>query len=395
MAKVTLWQRLNTARYPLKKVKIARNGQASAHPDATTFYLRYTEDRIRKKEPVGSDLLEALNRMKIVLARLAAKAAGIETAVFAPQLNPHAALAKRPITELASEYEARIADKAYKTKKGYMKAVNRFTEFMVGKTLGDCDRDAMIKFRQHLARTLKSGSYIFNTFLKVVMFLNDVGLRKLFAEDDWLQSKDWPVNVDKKEAGTKRYDTYTRDEIAALLSVADCREKALVLFLISTGFRISEARDTTWELIDFRTNEVLAPGKQTKDKQSRWEPLATDAVAAIKEWNELQTKNGMVSDYVFPAVRGGRDFHLTERTIVPLIERANAAGFVVRRPKKPSHGMRVAYATMLSQNGTDLKTIQESLGHEHISTTQIYLRSVTGGEFRRAVDHTFRFTGAN
>lgn len=395
MAKVTLWQRLNTAGYPLKKVKIARNGQASARPDATTFYLRYTEDGIRKKEPVGSDLLEALNRMKIAQARLAAKAAGIESLAFAPQLNPHAALAKRPLTELAKEYETRIADKKYKTRRGYMNAVNRFVGFMGAATLGDCDRDAMIRYRHHLVRTLDSASYVFNTFLKTVMFLNDVGIRKLFSEDDWLKHKDWPPNVDKKENGTKRYDTYTRDEVAALLGVADTRERALVLFLISTGFRISEARDTTWELVDFRTNEVLAPGKQTKDKQSRWEPLATDAVAAIKEWKELQTKNGIDSPYVFPAPLGGRDFHLTERTVVPLIERANAAGFAVRRPKKPSHGMRVAHATMLSQNGTDLKTIQESLGHEHISTTQIYLRSVTDGEFHRAVDRTFRFTGAN
>jgi integrase len=274
MTKVTLWQRLNTAGYPLKKVKIARNRQASALPDATTFYLRYTEDGVRKKEPVGSDLLEALNRMKIVQARLAAKAAGIETSVFAPPLNPHAALAKRPLTELSKEYEARIADKKYKTRIGYMNAVNRFLGFMGTATLGDCDRDAMIRFRQHLAKALKSDSYRFNTFLKVVMFLNDVGRKKVFQEDDWLQPKDWPVNVDKKENGTKRYDTYTRDEIAALLSVADTRERALVLFLVSTGFRISEARDATWALVDFGTNVSLVKEwrKAIRVPKSEWKP---------------------------------------------------------------------------------------------------------------------------
>lgn len=260
--------------------------------------------------------------MKIVQARLAAKAAGIESLVFAPQLNPHAALAKRPLTELSKEYETRIAEKKYKTRRGYMNAVNRFVGFMAAATLGDCDRDAMIRYRQHLVRTLDSASYVFNTFLKTVMFLNDVGIRKLFSEDDWLRHKDWPPNVDKKENGTKRYDTYTRDEIAALLSVADTRERALVLFLVSTGFRISEARDTTWALVDFRTNEVLAPGTQTKDKQSRFEPLAAEAVAALKAWKEVQMKNGIDSPYVFPAPLGGRDFHLTERTVVPLIGRA-------------------------------------------------------------------------
>lgn len=56
--------------------------------------------------------------------------------------------------------------------------------------------------------------------------------------------------------------------------------------------------------------------------------------------------------------------------------------------------MRVAHATMLSQDGTDVKTIQESLGHEHVSTTQIYLRSLSSGAFRQVVEDTFRFTRA-
>lgn len=397
MAKIRLYQRIAAPGYPLRVVKFARNGQPQPEAAATSFYLRYTDDDgTRKTEPVGSDALEAVNRMKIVKARLAARAAGLPVAGPQLQLNPHAALSKRPLAELAKEYEARIADKAYKTRMGYMNAVNRFISFMDDKTLGDCDRDAMIRYRQHLVRTLNSPSYVFNTFLKTVIFLKDVGTRRLFPEGDWLLHKDWPLNVDRRENGTKRYDTYTREEIVALLMVADLRERALIHFLLSTGFRISEAADATWNLIDLTAGEVVVPGSQTKDRQTRYLRLSADAVAALREWKEWQAKNGIGSPYVFPAPRGGRDVHLTERVIVPLIERANAAGYSVRRPKKPSHGMRVAHATMLSQGGVDLKTIQESLGHESISTTQIYLRSIAGSpKLRQAVDSTFRFSEVN
>jgi site-specific recombinase XerD len=53
----------------------------------------------------------------------------------------------------------------------------------------------------------------------------------------------------------------------------------------------------------------------------------------------------------------------------------NQAGYPVKKPKKPGHAFRVLYATRRHQNGVDIETLRQELGHSDISTTQIYLRS--------------------
>jgi integrase len=68
------------------------------------------------------------------------------------------------------------------------------------------------------------------------------------------------------------------------------------------------------------------------------------------------------------------DKHL-DRVIHCVIDKANQAGYPVKKPKKPCHAFRVLYATRRHQNGVDIETLRQELGHSDISTTQIYLRS--------------------
>ena len=58
------------------------------------------------------------------------------------------------------------------------------------------------------------------------------------------------------------------------------------------------------------------------------------------------------------------------------IDKANEAGYTVKKPKKPCHAFRVLYATRRHQHGVDIETLRQELGHSDITTTQIYLRSV-------------------
>ena len=68
------------------------------------------------------------------------------------------------------------------------------------------------------------------------------------------------------------------------------------------------------------------------------------------------------------------DKHL-DRIINRLIEKADDAGYTVKKPKKPCHAFRVLYATRRHQHGFDIETLRQELGHSDITTTQIYLRS--------------------
>jgi integrase len=60
-----------------------------------------------------------------------------------------------------------------------------------------------------------------------------------------VKKKDWPINVDKRNK-SRKYATYTEQEVAALLQVGNSREEALTRFLVGTGFRIGEAAVAEW-----------------------------------------------------------------------------------------------------------------------------------------------------
>jgi len=64
-----------------------------------------------------------------------------------------------------------------------------------------------------------------------------------------------------------------------------------------------------------------------------------------------------------------------DRIVNRLIDKANKAGYIVRKPKKPRHAFRDLYATRRHQHGVDIETLRQELGHSDITTTQIYLRS--------------------
>jgi integrase len=77
------------------------------------------------------------------------------------------------------------------------------------------------------------------------------------AREDWVQKKDWPVNVDNRNKN-KKYATYAEQEVAAMIQLAESGEEALIRFLVGTGFRIGEAAVAEW--IDINcANDVRKP----------------------------------------------------------------------------------------------------------------------------------------
>jgi len=103
---------------------------------------------------------------------------------------------------------------------------------------------------------------VFNYFLKTMVFLNDRGIGKYRVREDWVQKKDWPVNVDKRNKN-KKYATYTEQDVAAMIQVADSVEEALTRFLVGTGFRIGEAAVAEWMDINWEDKTVSTSSPKT------------------------------------------------------------------------------------------------------------------------------------
>lgn len=156
------------------------------------------------------------------------------------------------------------------------------------------------------------------------------------------------------------------------LSVIQLRDKALLELLFSTGLRVSEAAGLKREAVNLKKEEFTIRGKGSKLRVV----FLTDAA---KEWlKKYIDQRPDTSMYLFVSHdrakgkgdRRTQDRPLSSRSIERLINTyAKQAGIV---KKVTPHTLRHTYATDLLQNGADIRSVQELLGHASITTTQIY-----------------------
>lgn len=145
------------------------------------------------------------------------------------------------------------------------------------------------------------------------------------------------------------------------------RNKTIIEVLFSCGLRVSEL--VTLHLSDLYLNErfIRVMGKGMKE---RLVPISDSAINQLHLWfadrNQMRIKPGE-EDYVFLNRNGG---HLTRAMIFTIVRRLAAAAGITK--KISPHTLRHSFATALLEGGANLRAIQEMLGHESISTTQIY-----------------------
>lgn len=284
---------------------------------------------------------------------------------------------------------------------GYRVAVNLFVASCKKTYFDQICRDDMLDFLHDLQTrpSRETGqpigeSTVFNYFLKTMVFLNDRGIGKYVGKEDWVQKKDWPVNVDKRNKN-KKYATYTEQEVAAMIQVADSVEEALTRLLVGTGCRIGEAAVAEWMDINWEDKTVSVRfkpkfGFKPKDYEERTIAVSDTLLACLKKYRGKAPNDALI--FPSPATQTV-DKHL-DRIINRLIEKADDAGYPVKKPKKPCHAFRVLYATRRHQHGVDIETLRQELGHSDITTTQIYLRSANtkSDRHRARINEADRFS---
>lgn len=168
--------------------------------------------------------------------------------------------------------------------------------------------------------------------------------------------------------------TMTDKDVEALLSVCNSdaqgmRDAAMVELLYATGARISEASGLNLSDIDFSQHQARLFGKGSKE---RIVPLYDKACAALKAYihparQELLAKAKEPTDALFISARGNRmSAAALRKRFERLIVLAGLDSGLT------PHAMRHTFATELLDGGADLRSVQELLGHESLSTTQIY-----------------------
>jgi integrase/recombinase XerD len=141
------------------------------------------------------------------------------------------------------------------------------------------------------------------------------------------------------------------------------RDRAILELLYGCGLRVSELCTLRISDLQLEARTLRCIGKGDKE---RMVPFGRRAAEAVQEHLQ-RTGRRTISDFLFPG-RGAR--HLCRQTVWRMVKRAGA--MLRRRAKIYPHLMRHSFATHLLENGTDLRFVQELLGHASISTTQIY-----------------------
>jgi integrase/recombinase XerD len=148
------------------------------------------------------------------------------------------------------------------------------------------------------------------------------------------------------------------------------RRAALFETLYASGMRISEALSLPSDAARSGTRMLMVRGKGDKH---RLVPLHARAIEALALWRNLAAaySGGAPTQWLFHAVRHGSKPLTRQAALLEIKEAALAAGLA--HPERVSpHVLRHAFATHMHSGGTDLRVLQELLGHASIETTQIY-----------------------
>ncbi|MDG1689997.1 MAG: tyrosine-type recombinase/integrase [Flavobacteriales bacterium] len=140
------------------------------------------------------------------------------------------------------------------------------------------------------------------------------------------------------------------------------RDKMLLYLFYQTGIRLSELIGL--KDVDVRNGELKVLGKRNKE---RIIPLSNNIQPLIDQYLNLKDELGFKKKYFFVTDKGNK---LYEKFVYRKVN--HYLSIVSSKQKKSPHILRHTFATHMLNNGADLNSIKEILGHENLSATQVY-----------------------
>lgn len=254
----------------------------------------------------------------------------------------------------------------------YINDINNFIIFLKSKDLGGLkysDIDSSL-IRDFLENFYQSGKSTYSQ-ARVVS-----GIKSFFGY--LLLEEKIDINptelIESPKLSKKLPDTLNVEDIEKILSSINIdnfeglRNRAIIETLYSCGLRVSELINITYQNLFLDIGFIKVLGKSSKE---RLVPIGKSAIKYIKLYNERFRNNMKVKPgnegYLFLNRRGSK---ISRNMIFIIIK--NISDKILLKKKISPHTFRHSFATHMIEGGADLRAVQEMLGHESITTTEIY-----------------------
>jgi site-specific recombinase XerD len=176
-------------------------------------------------------------------------------------------------------------------------------------------------------------------------------------------------------------DVLSNEEVLRLLkSVRNLKHRVMLMLAFAGGLRVSEVVRIRVE--DFDSSRMVIHIRGAKRKKDRYTILSKTLLAVLHEYVKEYQINS--SGWLFKGAN--KVHHLSIRSIQAVFERAVKSACILKPVSM--HSLRHSFATDLLENGTDLRYIQELLGHASSKTTEIYthVSTKTIGKIKSPLD---------
>ncbi len=252
-------------------------------------------------------------------------------------------------------FENYLRSKRYSpnTIKTYSDSLKTFFRFCSEKRIDELDTDDVIRFNNdYILRKGLSSSFQNQVINAIKLFY-----RKRFNKNMELD------NLHRPRSEKRLPNVLSKEEVKAILEAPiNLKHRAMLSLIYACGLRRSELLNLT--LKDVHSDRKLLLIRQSKGKKDRVVPISEKIIDILREYYKAYKP----MTWLFEGQKAGDKY--SERSIQLVLNHALEKASI----KKPVtlHWLRHSYATHLLENGTDLRYIQELLGHNSSKTTEIY-----------------------
>lgn len=252
------------------------------------------------------------------------------------------------------ERELKIRNYSYKTVKAYVGAVRQFEKFAGAHFL--YPSEDLVKNFLLLKKEQDCSPKTLNVMLAAIKFFCKEVLRMRLV-----------LNIKFAKRAQKIPIVLSREEILDIIRTTyNLKHRLMIALAYGGGLRVSEVANLKVQDLNFQENIIyVRAGKGNKDRITLFSQTLKPDLAEF-----LYAKNPQ--NYVFPNRKGKK---LTTRTLQKIFKSALLRANV--QQQATFHSLRHSFATHLLENGTDIRFVQELLGHSNIRTTQIYTKVTT------------------